>query len=385
MPLMWSLSEDVVLYFGLDAEYEVTRSLVVLVASELINTVVHLPFSLYSTFVIEERHGFNKQTLRLFFMDMAKSLALSAVLGLSVFALILHIIAWGGELFYLYVWAFVCLFSIVMVALAPVLIMPLFNTYVPLPEGELRTAIEKLAGRVGFPLTALYVVDGSQRSAHSNAYFYGFPKMGMRIVLYDTLLKNFVLKSAKGTEERGNAEEEKDSGDQESSKDFKDEIAILAAKKLDVDGINSIIGHELGHYKLSHNLKNFFVQQLYIFVFFWLFGQFLNNVALYRAFGFDTQPTFIGLMLFSFMYSPFEHVFSLAMNFVIRHYEYQADQFSQDLGYQLEGPLVKIHVENLGNMSPDPLYSMYHFSHPTLVERISALQKSAAVKGKKQK
>jgi len=213
----------------------------------------------------------------------------------------------------------------------PTVIAPLFNKFTPLEEGELRDKIFQLAQRVNFPLKKLFVVDGSTRSNHSNAYFYGFFN-NKRIVLFDTLLT-----------------------------------------QVNTQGIVAIIGHELGHYKFSHTLKNLIITQVHFLLFFFLFGQMLNADEMYSSFGFTPKPVFIGLFLFSFVYGPIEHIFGLAMNFLSRHFEYQADHFAVDLGFDLNIPLAKIHQENLGNMNPDPWYSTYHYSHPTLLERLRAM------------
>ena len=153
----------------------------------VIGIVTHLPFELYSTFEIERKHGFNKQTIGLFVTDKIKGLGLMAVIGGPVTATLLKIIKMGGERFYLYVWGFMFVFSVIMMTIVPVFIMPLFNKYEPLPDGSLKDQIFQLAGRLEFPLTKLFVVDGSKRSSHSNAYMFGFRK-NKRIVLFDTLL-----------------------------------------------------------------------------------------------------------------------------------------------------------------------------------------------------
>jgi len=210
-------------------------------------------------------------------------------------------------------------------------IQALFNKFTELEPGELRDGIEALAKRVDFPLTKVYQVDGSKRSSHSNAYFYGFFK-NKRIVLYDTLMK-----------------------------------------QVDTKGVIAIIGHEFGHYKMSHVLKNIILVQAHFLAFMYLFGLSMTSAPLFKAFGFSTRPALIGLMLFSFIYAPFEHAFSFAMHVVSRHFEYQADEFAVRLGLELNGPLAKIHEENLACLNPDPYYSAYHYSHPTLLERLRAM------------
>lgn len=238
-----------------------------------------------------------------------------------------------------------------MVPLYQHVISPLFNKFTPLPEGELRDQINALAKRVkdltkkekectltkkrkkkvSFPLTELYLMDGSKRSAHSNAYFFGFFK-NKRIVIFDTL-----------------------------------------QEQVDVTGIEAIVAHELGHYSHSHTLKLMVVSLVHLFVFCFMFGLFVYNEDLYRSFGFDVQPLLVGLKLFSDVLSPIESVLSFLINFVTRAFEYQADQYATDLGYDLSLPLAKLMAENSSNMNPDSLYSAYHFSHPSLNERIAAI------------
>jgi STE24 endopeptidase len=231
MPFMWTLSGQTLDHFGFDGSNEISRAIVLLTLTSIRDTIFGLPFSLYSTFVIEERHGFNKQTLGLFFMDKLKSFVLFMVIGYPITAALIYVIRWGGEFFYLYVWLFLLAFSIIMMTIYPVLIMPLFNKFTPLEEGPLRTRIEALAASLSFPLTKLFVCDGSKRSNHSNAYFYGFLN-SKRIVLFDTLLEQ-------ATE----------------------------------DEIVAILGHELGHWKLWHTAQGFLIQQVYTFVCFYIFGR----------------------------------------------------------------------------------------------------------------
>ncbi|GLD96801.1 hypothetical protein PINS_up005484 [Pythium insidiosum] len=219
LPFMWTVSGRALEYLGVDPSHEVYRTLMLLTLTTIRDTIVGLPFALYSTFVIEARHGFNKQTLMLFFTDKLKTFMLFVVIGYPVVAALIYVIRWGGELFYLYVWVFLFIFSIVMITIVPVFIMPLFNKFTPLEEGELRSRIEALASSLNFPLTKLFVVDGSKRSSHSNAYFFGFFK-SKRIVLYDTLLEQATH-----------------------------------------DEIVAVLGHELGHWKLWHTMQGFLIQQ----------------------------------------------------------------------------------------------------------------------------
>ncbi|CAB4468536.1 hypothetical protein RhiirA5_451995 [Rhizophagus irregularis] len=335
LPWLWNLSGEWLAYAGYGPDHEITQSLIFTVILTLLSYLISLPLSLYFTFVIEERHGFNKMTLGLFFMDMIKGFLIAGVIGLPILSLVLQIIKWSGENFYFYVWIFMIIFTFILLTIYPTLIQPLFNKVTVLPEGELRGQIEALASRINFPLKKLYVIDGSKRSGHSNAYFYGFFK-NKRIVLYDTLI-----------EQANNGE------------------------------IVAIVGHELGHWYLNHTVKILIISQIHNFFLFFVFSQFINNTSLYRSFGFETQPILIGFMLFQFIYAPVENVVAFLMNILSRKHEFEADAYAKKLGYgvQLRSGLIKIQIKNLGNLNNDPWYSAYHFSHPPLPERLSAIEK----------
>jgi STE24 endopeptidase len=189
LPYAWDKSVEVgQTYFGLTVEDEIKNTLIFLLITTIVGTFTALPFELYSTFQIERKHGFNKMTLGLFFTDKAKSLVLSCAIGGPFVALLLKIIKMGGEYFYLYVWGFMFVFSVIMMTLVPVVIMPLFNKYETLPDGDLKTQIYKLAERLNYPLKKLFMMDGSKRSSHSNAFMFGFGS-NKRIVLFDTLME----------------------------------------------------------------------------------------------------------------------------------------------------------------------------------------------------
>ncbi|CAG8456872.1 11426_t:CDS:2 [Funneliformis mosseae] len=335
LPWLWNLSGEWLTYAGYGTDYEITQSLIFTVTITTMLYFISLPLSLYYTFVIEERHGFNKMTLGLFVMDTVKGFLITGVIGLPIIALGLQIIKWSGDNFYFYVWVFMIIFNFILLTIYPTLIQPLFNKVTPLPEGELREQIEALAARINFPLKKLHVIDGSKRSGHSNAYFYGFFK-NKQIVIYDTLI------------EQANNEE------------------ILA-----------VVGHELGHWSLNHSVKVLTIYQIHNLFLFFVFSQFISNTVLYRSFGFETQPTLIGFILFQFIYAPIENVVAFLMNILSRKHEFEADAFAKKLGYgkQLRTGLIKIQIKNLGNINNDAWYSAYHFSHPPLPERLNALEK----------
>ncbi|KAF9582564.1 hypothetical protein BGW38_000053 [Lunasporangiospora selenospora] len=339
LPWLWTTSGDIMLKTtGYGSEYEITQSIIFVTVFVFISTVISLPLSLYETFVIEERHGFNKQTIGLFVSDTIKSLLVSAVIGIPFLSGFLKVIQISGDNFYFYVWLFIVAFQLLMVSIFPTFIQPLFNKFTTLPEGELRTMIESLASRIHFPLTKLYVIDGSKRSGHSNAYFYGFFK-NKRIVLYDTLLEH-------------------------STND--ETCAVLA--------------HELGHWAYGHTLKMLIRGQVELFFVFYLFSQVIHNKDMFVSFGFlDVTPTLIGFLLFQYLYTPIESVMAFVRNMISRRYEFQADAFARDLGYasSLSSGLIKLQLSNLGTMNPDWLHSMYYRSHPELIERLNAINSPA--------
>ncbi|KAF9687848.1 hypothetical protein SADUNF_Sadunf02G0135800 [Salix dunnii] len=296
LPWFWKKSGSFLVLVGLNEENEIFHTLAFLAGVMIWSQITDLPFSLYSTFVIEARHGFNKQTTWLFFRDLFKGICLAILLGPPIVSAIILI--------------------------------------VQLPEGELREKIEKLASFLHFPLKKLFVVDGSTRSSHSNAYMYGFFK-NKRIVLYDTLIQQ-----CKNDEE-----------------------------------IVAVIAHELGHWKLNHTMYSFIAVQILTFLQFGGYTLVRNSTDLFRSFGFDTQPVLIGLIIFQHSVIPLQHLVSFGLNLVSRAFEFQADAFAKKLGYgsALRAGLVKLQEENLSSMNTDPWYSAYHYSHPPLVERLAAI------------
>mmetsp|Transcript_27667 Transcript_27667/g.38113 ORF Transcript_27667/g.38113 Transcript_27667/m.38113 type:complete len:472 (-) Transcript_27667:1008-2423(-) len=353
LPFMWDSSKSlstsilVAVYPNQETSQlfnEIMITWVFIVLTTLLDTVIKLPFSLYSTFVVEQRHGFNKSTLALFFQDKLLTLALTFVLSMPILSIVIWLVRLGGEYFYFYVWLFLLVVSVILMTIYPTLIAPLFNKYTKLEDGEVKTAIENLSKRVSFPLTQVFQVDGSRRSAHSNAYFYGFFK-SKRIVLYDTLLK-----------------------------------------QVNLDELLAILGHEIGHWKLWHTVQGFFISQLYTFCLFLAFSFVQHTPDLFTAFGFhytvdQPMPVFVGLMLFSqTFWSPVDKALSLLMTVNSRRNEFQADAFASQLGMgeALGTGLIKISIENLDNLVPDQWYSSYHYSHPPLVERLRAIRANTA-------
>ncbi|MFU8813509.1 MAG: M48 family metallopeptidase [Balneolaceae bacterium] len=301
----------------------------------LAKTVLSIPFSVYSTFVIEERFGFNKTDARTFVSDRLKGILLSVVIGAPVLAGIIAFFEYGGSWAWVYAWGAVTAFSLAMQYIAPTWIMPLFNKFEPLEEGALRTAIEAYAEKVDFPLQGIYVIDGSRRSSKSNAFFTGFGK-NKRIALYDTLIENHT------TEEL---------------------VAVLA--------------HEIGHYKKKHIQKGMAISILHTGVMFALLSVFLQFPALYEAFFVEQMSVYAGLLFFGLLYSPVETVLGIAMQKMSRTHEYQADRFAADTVGNREwmvDVLKKLSKDNLSNLTPHPFYVFLNYSHPPVLKRIRAIR-----------
>lgn len=321
------------------------QSVVTFLSLQVISSFLNLPVSYYSAFVLEEKFGFNKQTKSIFFTDFLKTQALSFVIGTPVMLGFIKIIEYFGDNFFAYLWSFFFALQIFMMTIAPVVIMPLFNKFTPLEDGTLKTKIENLARSVNFPLSKLFVIDGSKRSSHSNAFFTGLP-WSKRIVLFDTLIEH-------------------------SSE----------------DEIVAVIGHEIGHWARNHLTTTLVVTQANISLIFFLFSAFFRNGSFYQSFGFlpsdrASLPILIGFMLFLDILKPLEFVTTFLTNLLSRKHEYEADQYATDLGMGAElcTGLVSLFKENLSSANADALYSAYHYSHPLLPERLHAIKASIAKK-----
>lgn len=334
---VWKYAESINPWEG-----EVAISCIWLFLLMTFTTVINLPLSIYYTFVLEEKYGFNKQTARFYTLDKIKAYILNQVIVLPISALTIVIVRYGGDLFFVWLWIVVGIITLLLLTIYPSCIAPLFDKYTPLPEGELRTQIETLASELKFPLAQLYVVEGSKRSAHSNAYFYGLFKT-KRIVLFDTLLKN-----------------------PESGGCRNDEIL-------------AVLSHELGHWSHGHIIKNLIIMQLNLLLMFVAFAGLFKFSPLYQAVGFppSVEPVLVGLLVvMQYVMMPYNALLSFIMTCLSRRFEFQADEFATGLGKAepLKRALIQLNKDNLGFPIYDPLYSMWHHSHPPLLERISALK-----------
>lgn len=322
--LVWSITSSAILaallFFG-----------ILMFASDIFN----IPFSIYDTFVIEEKYGFNKTTPKTFVFDKIKAWLLGAIIGGGLLALVIFIYQKTQNMFWIYAWLVVAVFSIFMSMFYSNLIVPLFNKQTPLEEGELRNAIENFAQKVGFKLDNIFVIDGSKRSAKANAYFTGLgPKK--RIVLYDTLINDMK------TEEL---------------------VAVLA--------------HEIGHYKKNHIIQGLIISLIQTGIVLFIFSLLIDSPLLSKALGVEDPNFHIGLIAFGILYSPASFVLGIFMNMLSRKNEYQADAFAAK-NYQpeaLASALKKLSVKNLSNLTPHPRYVFFNYSHPPLLQRLRHLKK----------
>lgn len=298
---------------------------IIMLGSDILTT----PFSYYSTFVIEEKYGFNKTTLKTFALDKIKGWFMLIIVGGALLSLIIWFYQWAGSSFWLYAWAVIAVFSVVMNMFYAKLIVPLFNKQTPLEGGSLRQKIEAYASKVGFKLDNIFVIDGSKRSTKANAYFSGFGRE-KRITLYDTLIND-----------------------------------------LEEEEIVAVLAHEVGHYKKNHIIINLVTSIALTGFTLWLLSLCIGSPLLSQALGVATPSFHIGLIAFGILYSPISEITSLLMNFISRAFEYQADNFAKETyaGAPLISGLKTLSKNSLSNLTPHPAYVFMHYSHPTLLQR----------------
>ncbi|NDP21752.1 MAG: M48 family metallopeptidase [Paludibacter sp.] len=297
------------------------------------NDIISIPFEWYDTFVIEQKFGFNKVTPLLFIVDKLKGYAITIVIGGGLLYLIIWIYTLTPDYFWLLAWAVITVFSLFMTMFYSEIIVPLFNKQTPLECGELRTEIEKFASKTGFNLKNIFVIDGSKRSTKANAYFSGLGSK-KRIVLYDTLMD-----------------------------------------KMTNDEIVAVLAHEIGHYKHKHTLINMLISIPSTLLLFFLFGLILKSDEMAQALGGSVASFHLNALAFSILYSPISLVLAIATNVLSRKFEYQADAYAASYGFseQLQSGLKKLSATSLSNLMPHPLYVFFHYSHPTLYQRITKL------------
>ncbi|XP_058797827.1 CAAX prenyl protease 1 homolog [Phymastichus coffea] len=366
----WTWGEDLVRWIGLNPKNEIYTTAGCLTVLRIYWLIIcDLPFDIYSTFVLEQKHKFNNETPLFFIKDRILKFFVAQVLLVPLTCMTIWIIKNGGDYFYLYLWIFTVVISLILMIIYPEFIAPLFDKYTPLPEGELRKKIEELASSVGFPLYKLYIVEGSKRSSHSNAYLYGFHKH-KRIVLFDTLVAEYQRKKLETDQQ-----EKPENADDEEKK-TKEEKEIRGCE---TDEIIAVLAHELGHWHHSHAILNFLLSEVIMLGNFILFAQLMNYSPVYEAFEFhDSKPILIGLMIItSHVLAPVNKLLIWMMTAMSRRFEFQADTYAVKLGYSepLARALIKLHKDNLGYPLFDRLYSNWHHSHPPLLERLDALKK----------
>jgi len=300
----------------------------------VVSFIIGLPLSLYRTFVIEARFGFNKMTPALFIADLAKSTLLTVLIGAPLLLAVLWLMEAMGGRWWLYVWLVWLGFNLLVLLLYPTLIAPLFNKFSPLPEGPLKERIEALLARCGFGSAGLFVMDGSKRSAHGNAYFTGFGK-GRRIVFFDTLID-----------------------------------------KLTPSEIESVLAHELGHYKLRHIWKRLGLMAALSLGFLWLLGQVIDAPWFYQGLGVGQPGTAMALILFSLVLPVFLFPLAPLTSGLSRQHEFEADAYAaqQASGTDLVTALTKLYRDNAATLTPDPLHSLFYDSHPPAAIRVARLQ-----------
>jgi STE24 endopeptidase len=303
----------------------------------LVKAIVSLPFSIYGTFVIEERFGFNKTTWSTFVLDIFKGLLLAILLGTPLLAGVLAFFEYAGSFAWLYCWIAVTVYMLAVQFIAPTWIMPLFNKFSPLEDGDLKSAILSYAKSIKFPVQNVFVMDGSRRSSKSNAFFTGFGK-NKRIALFDTLIK------------------------QHTSEEL---LAVLA--------------HEMGHYKKKHILLSMILGILQTGLMLYLLSLFISYQGLFDAFYMNNMSVYAGLIFFAMLYSPLDFFMGMIMQMVSRKNETAADRFAAETTgdpRSMVDALKKLSAHNLTNLTPHPFYVFLNFSHPPVLQRINDLTRT---------
>ena len=334
--ILFGLYNTIDIYARSFAYNEISTGLIFFGLLFLITDMLTLPFSLYSTFNIEEKYGFNKTTPKTFFIDKLKQYFLTLIIGTPVLSLILYFFINFGQYAWIYVWIFLVCFSVIMQPIFNNFIAPMFNKFTPLDEGPLLEKIRSYLNKVDFPVKKLEVMDGSKRSSHSNAYFSGIGK-NKRIALFDTLVD-----------------------------------------QMNEDEIVSVIAHEVGHYKLKHIYTGIILNAIQSGFMLFILSLFLMNTELFAVFKMQNISIYASLLFFSMLYAPISLVIGIFFNIISRRNEFSADAYSAETANMpdaLISGLKKMSKENLSNLTPHWLNVFLNYSHPPVLERISALRK----------
>ncbi len=310
------------------------QGVAVVVSVLVISSLLEAPFNLYRTFVIEAKFGFNKMTFSLYLTDALKGMLIGAVLGLPLLFGVLWLMERMGDLWWLYVWGVWVSFNLLLLFIYPTFIAPLFNKFSPMQDQAMKARIETLLEKCGFTSSGLFVMDGSKRSAHGNAYFTGFGKT-KRIVFFDTLLE-----------------------------------------RLSINEVEAVLAHELGHFKHKHVAKRIVMTFVMSLVFLWLLGVLMQTTWFYQGLGVTTQSKAIALLLFFLVLPVFSFLLSPVLSAYSRKHEFEADAYAakQTAAGDLVTALVKLYQDNASTLTPDPLYSKFYDSHPPAATRIAHLQ-----------
>jgi len=317
------------------SSYMIVQGLVFGAVLMVLSQIVGLPFSIYSTFVIEEKYGFNKTTAKTFILDILKGWLLTLLLGAPIFALILWIFD-AVSMAWLWAWGSLSVIQLFILFIAPVVILPLFNKFIPLEDGELRSSIDEFAKAQNYTVSGVFKIDGSKRSTKANAYFTGFGKT-KRIALFDTLIE-----------------------------------------KQSVPELVAVLAHEIGHCKKGHIKKGIIISLASSLLMFFILSLFITKQGLYNAFQIDDTPLYAGLIFFGFLYAPISMLLGLFNSILSRKHEFEADAFAAETTGKptdLINALKKLSVDSLSNLTPHPLKVFLEYSHPPVLERIKALRK----------
>jgi len=301
----------------------------------LAQDLISLPFEIYNNFGLEERFGFNRMGWKTFLSDKLKEYFLLALIGIPLLFWILLFFGKFPHIGWLYAWGFIIVIMLAIQYVAPTWILPLFNKFTPLEDGELKDKITNYIQKTGFKLKGIFVMDGSKRSTKSNAFFTGFGKK-KRIALFDTLIN-----------------------------------------KHEPNELVAVLAHEIGHYKLKHNLKNLFIAIIKLGIVLYLMSIFITHPPLFQAFGLENMSVYAGLIFFALLYTPVSLIMSVIFNHLSRKYEFQADSFaakSTEQPRDLIRALKKLSADNLSNLTPHPLYVFLEYSHPPVLDRINNLR-----------
>lgn len=301
----------------------------------VISDLIGLPFSLYNTFIIEEKFGFNKTTIKTFLVDKIKGYLLTIIIGGILLSALIYLIMILGSGFWVYFWVVISIFMLFMNMFYATVLLPLFNKLVPMEDGALKSAIQQYAQKVNFPLKNIFVLDGSKRSSKGNAFFSGLGKQ-KKVVLYDTLINNHT-----------------------------------------VDELTAVFAHEVGHYKKKHIIQGMIISILSIGLTLFLLSKMILNSEVSWAMGGEISAIHLNILAFGILYSPLSHIIGLFSNILSRKNEYEADAFAVNTfgGQPLINALKKLSSDHLSNLTPHPAYVFVHYSHPPLIQRVRAMKK----------